>query len=167
MRLKEDAVELPSGHRMDYAWVERGPAVIIVPVTSEGQMVLVRQFRYPAGEECLEVPAGTARDAGDLTLEQVAGKELKEEVGGTWQSVEHLGSFFSNSSLSDEECHVFLAVGVDLGADPEREASEEMHRILLPVAEAVAHATTGAMHTGPAALAVLMAVPRLRELGWL
>src|SRR4051794_38193225 len=72
MRLKEDSVELPSNGRMDYAYIERGPAVIIVPVTRYGEIVLIRQFRYPVGDHCLEVPAGTARDTEGMSLEDVA-----------------------------------------------------------------------------------------------
>ena len=53
-----------------------------------------------------------ARDAGDRSLEEVAAKELCEEVGGTFRTLERIGCFYSNSSLSDEECHVFLAFGV-------------------------------------------------------
>jgi ADP-ribose pyrophosphatase len=162
MRLVEDTVLLPSQEQMQYAYAERGPAVIIVPITHDGEMVLVRQYRHPVRERCLEVPAGTARDAGDLSLEEVAAKELREEVGGTAETMEHIGAFYSNNAMSDEACHVFLATGVSLSQEPNREPSESLKTLLVPAIEGVALAASGKMKTGPAALAVLMCADRLR-----
>jgi 8-oxo-dGTP pyrophosphatase MutT (NUDIX family) len=167
MRLREDAVLLPNGQEMQYALVERGPAVIIVPITAAGEMVLIRQYRHPVRERCLEVPAGTARDAAGMSLEKVAEKELKEEVGGTWKAVRRIGSFFSNSSMTDEECHVFLATGVKLEEPPQREPGEDVKTLVVPLADAIGMVERGEMKTGPAALAVLLCVPQLRAMGLL
>lgn len=54
---------------------------MIVPITKAGEMVLLRQYRYAVDEWCLEVPAGGTHDSGDASLEEVARKELREEVG--------------------------------------------------------------------------------------
>jgi ADP-ribose pyrophosphatase len=167
IRVKRDTIALPGGDQIECAFVEKGPAVIVVPVTSDGRMVLVRQYRHPVAEYCLEVPAGTARDTQGLSLEEVAAKELREEVGATFERIEHLGSFYSNSSLCDEGCHVFLALGIRLDKAPEREPAEAIETLAVGVPEAVSLARRGGMKTGPAALAVLMAEPRLRELALL
>src|SRR5688572_28474178 len=83
MKVRDDRIELPDGNSTTYAYVEKGHAVIIVPVTDDGKMILVRQYRYPVDDHCLEVPAGTTQDTQDLSLEAVAAKELQEEIGGT------------------------------------------------------------------------------------
>jgi ADP-ribose pyrophosphatase len=165
MRLREDRLHLPEKGEMNYAFVERGPAVIVVPVTSDGRMVLIRQFRHPVQEQCLEVPAGTVRDTQGLSLQEVAAKELAEEVGVTFERIESAGSFYSNPSLSDEECHVFIAFGVKFVQPPAREPGEEIRTFLVPVYEAITMARSGKMKTGPAALAALMAEPILRKSG--
>ena len=163
MRLKEDHLQLPDGSEMDYAFIERGPAVIVVPVTPDGRIILIRQFRHPAREECLEVPAGTARDAQGMSLEEVAAKELKEEVGVRFARIESVGKFFSNPSLCDEECEAFIAFGAEMVQRPEQEQGEEIETILVPIAEAMAMARAGKVRTGPAALALFLAEPRLSE----
>jgi ADP-ribose pyrophosphatase len=167
LRLREDHFEVPGSGGKTYAYVERGPAVIIVPVTAKGEIILLRQYRYPVDEYCLEVPAGTARDAGDLSLEEVAAKELKEEIGATYSRMESVGSFFSNNALSDESCHVFVAFDVVLAQRPEPEATEEIEAFPVPAGEAIARVRRGEMKTGPAALAMLLCEPKLRERGFL
>jgi ADP-ribose pyrophosphatase len=163
--VREDRIRLPAGKEMAYAYVERGDAVIIVPITPDGQMILVRQFRYPVDDRCLEVPAGAARDTHGLSLAQVAAKELEEEVSAQCDTFERVAVFYSNPSLSDEKCHVFLAHGAVIAQRPHREPSESLETILMPVAEAFARVQRGEMKTGPTALAVLLAAPRLREVG--
>ena len=164
LRLKEDTLSLPKKGEMKYAWIERGPAVIIVPVTDDGKMILVRQFRYVVDDHCLEVPAGTSGDVEGLPMEELVAKELKEEIGASFRKIERIGDFYSNSSMSDEVCHVFLVTGVKLTAEPEREPAEEMETLVVPVEEALELARSGKMKTGPSALAVLLAEPRVRAL---
>lgn len=100
LTLREDQLRVPGKGATTFAYVEKGAAVIIVPVTDDGRMVLLRQFRYPVDEWCVEVPAGITRDAGDTPLEDVAAKELKEEIGATFKRLEEIGLFYSNSSMS-------------------------------------------------------------------
>src|SRR4051812_47324402 len=82
-RVREDQIELRGGDTIDYAYLKRAEAVTIVPVTTKGEIVLVKQYRYPVDEWCLEVPAGGTHDTGSKSLEEVARKELREEIGAT------------------------------------------------------------------------------------
>lgn len=160
-RLREDQVELEAGKKIKYAYLERDEAVIIVPVTADGQLVLLKQYRYPVDEWCLEVPAGGTHDSGNASLEEVVRKELREEVGATAKSLTHVGFFYSCNSMSDEKCHVFLAEGVELSKKQDTETSEEIKIQLVPIEKAVELARSGAMKTGPCALAVLLCEPLL------
>ena len=159
--LREDRVRLPSGGTSDYAYLERADAVIIVPVTSKGEVVLLEQYRYPVNAWCLEVPAGGTHDTGDAALEEVVRKELKEEIGGTAAKLTYVTFFYSANAFSNEKCHVFLAEGVELEKKPQREESEAIRMRLVPVARALALAREGKMKTGPCALAVLLCERRL------
>ena len=164
-RLREDEVELEGGKKIKYAYLERDEAVIVVPVTSSGEVILLKQYRYPVDEWCLEVPAGGTHDSGDASLEEVARKELREEVGATAKSLTHVGFFYSANSMTDEKCHVFLAEGVELSKEQKTETSEEIKLQLMPVEKAIELARSGAMKTGPCALAVLLCEPLLSKLG--
>lgn len=162
-RLRQDEVQLEGGKRIEYAYVERGDAVIVVPITREREMVMLTQYRYAVDEWCLEVPAGGMHDTGDAPPEEVARKELREEVGGTAEKLSYVGFFFSANAVTDEKCHVFLAEGVQLSKEPKTEASESIEMRLVPIAEALELARRGEMKTGPCALAVLMCEPLLRR----
>ena len=163
-RLREDEVELPGGKPMRYAYVERDEAVVIVPVTREGEIVMLKQYRYAVDEWCLEVPAGGMHDSGDASPEEVARKELREEVGATAEALTYVDFFFSANSVTDEKCHVFLAEGVELSQEPQTEASETIEMQLVPIAEALQLARTGKMKTAPCALAVLLCEAHLHRL---
>ncbi|CAN5551918.1 NUDIX hydrolase [soil metagenome] len=161
-RLREDTVEL-EGKTTKYAYLERDEAVIVVPVTREGQVVMLKQYRYPIDEWCLEVPAGGTHDTDDAALEEVARKELREEVGARAESLKYVDFFYSSNSMTDEKCHVFLAEGVEIDKEQKAEATESIQVQLTPVAKAVELARNGAMKTAPCALAVLMCEPLLGQ----
>jgi ADP-ribose pyrophosphatase len=162
-RLRDDEVELPGGKKTKYAYLERDEAVIIVPITEAGEMVLLKQYRYPVDEWCLEIPAGGTHDTCDAALEDVARKELREEVGATAKSLKYVDFFYSANSISDEKCHVFLAEGVELTKDQKTESTESIEILLVNVAEALAMVGNGRMKTGPCALAVLLCEPLLEK----
>ena len=160
-RLREDQIELKGGRKSDYAYLERDAAVIVVPVTTAGEIVLIKQYRYPVDEWCLEVPAGGTHDSGDAALEEVARKELREEVGGSAKSLTYVTSFYPANSLTDEKCHVYLAQGVELSKNPKTESTEDIQTQLLPAEKAMELARSGAIKTAPCALALLLCEPLL------
>lgn len=164
--LREDDIELPNGTRHSYAYLERTEAVVIVPVTAAGEVILLRQYRYPIDQWCLEVPAGGTHDSGGCSLEEVARKELREETGAKAGTLTYVDFFYSANSLTDEKCHVYLAEGVVLSEEPEREGSESIEMKLVPAAEAVRLARTGAIKTAPCALALLMCESLLIKNGY-
>jgi ADP-ribose pyrophosphatase len=160
--LRNDRVEV-KGDELDYAYVERAEAVVIVPVTPEGEIVLLKQYRYPVDEWCLEVPAGGTHDTAEATLEEVARKELREEIGATAEKLTYVTFFYTANAFSDEKCHVFLAEGVKFSSQPKREESESIKTQVLPAAEVIEIARRGEMKTGPCALAVLLCEPLVKE----
>ena len=125
-RVREDEVALPDGEQIKYAYVERDEAVVIVPVTGDGKIVMLKQYRYAVDEWCVEVPAGGMHDSGDASPEEVARKELREEVGATAEKLTYIDFFFSANAITDEKCHVFLAQGVELSKQPQTEVSETL-----------------------------------------
>ena len=79
LNLRVDNVRLPDGGKSMREVVEHAPAVGIVAEAGNGDLLLVRQFRYPAGESLLEIPAGIV-EPGESALE-TAMRELQEETG--------------------------------------------------------------------------------------
>ena len=166
--LRDEKVTVPDrGEPVSFAYVERATAVIIVPVTPAGEIVLIRQYRYPADAWCLETPAGSTGDTGDMPLEEVVRKELKEEIGATAERVERVGQFFATPSYSTEVCVVFVAWNARLEVRPEPEPTEKIKVELVSAAEALRLAETGGIHTASTALGLIYARRALQAAGWL
>ena len=157
--LRQDRVRIHTGDEITYTFQEHPGAVFIVPVTVEGEVVLLRQYRYPVGEWLWEVPAGAVD--GDEELEAAARRELAEEIGGTAAEMRYVGHFFAAGSISNLRNDVFLATGVRLGQSV-REPTELIEVKVVPLAEALAMARRGEIKDGESALALLWCEPLLR-----
>lgn len=162
-RVRDDEVQLPDGRKMQYAYAERDEAVVVVPVTRAGELVMLKQYRYAVDEWCLEVPAGGMHDTGHASPEEVARKELQEEIGATAGKLTYVDFFFSANAVTNEKCHVFLAEDVEFTTEPKTEASETLEMQLVPIEEALELARSGQMKTAPCALAVLLCEPLLHR----
>ena len=105
--LRVDDVELPNGARSKREVVEHADSVAIVPVLDDGRIVLVRQFRLPAGGVLLEIPAGVV-DRGEEPAES-AQRELAEEIGYESGRLEPLFSMYLAPGYCSELIHLFVA----------------------------------------------------------
>lgn len=107
LKLRHDQVMLPNGKEASREVVEHPGAVAVVPVTDDGKVLLVRQYRYPVDNVMLEIPAGKL-DAGE-TPENCALRELEEETGYAAGTLKKLSSFYTTPGFSNEILHLYLA----------------------------------------------------------
>jgi ADP-ribose pyrophosphatase len=141
-RFVRETLVMPDGYECDWYYVDTPPSVMVVPVTEDAQLVLVRQYRHNLKSYQLEFPAGTMHQTEDP--QDAARRELEEETGFTpaaGTSLRPLGSFYSLPSETNKYTHVFLASPV-VQAGPARLDTEiekyfDMSVVLLPVAEAL------------------------------
>lgn len=105
--LRTDNVAAPSGRAHQIEVVEHGGAVAIVPIDPMDKVWLVRQYRHPAGEYLLEVPAGTLKPDEDPV--DCARRESREEIGMAPGELVPLGAGFMAPGYSTEFIHFFLA----------------------------------------------------------
>lgn len=110
IRVREDVVTRPDGGEGVYGVVEvRSPAVFVVPVTDDDEVVLVEVERYTTGAVSLEVPAGGSDGEDPLVA---AARELREETGLAADDWTHLGPVFSLNGVAHAPGHVLLARGL-------------------------------------------------------
>ena len=117
--------EGPDGDRFERDVVHHPGAVVVVPLTGEGKVMMVRQFRAAIGDDLLEVPAGK-RDVDGEAAEATAARELAEEVGRRAGRLELLARFYNSPGFTDEFTYLYLAR--DLEEVPlDRQGHEEQH----------------------------------------
>jgi ADP-ribose pyrophosphatase len=102
-----DRKRFPNGETHDVAIVRHPPAVVIIPLESDGRVVLIKQFRAAVDRELWEVPAGSV-DEGE-SAEAAAKRECEEEIGRAPQRVERLGAWYPTPGYCDEEMIFFRA----------------------------------------------------------
>lgn len=151
--LRQDKLEDEAGNAITYTVVDKPDAVWIVPVTTDGKLVLINQYRHPIAAWCLEVPSGNIEP--DVEPAEMAARELKEEAGGIAQRLELVTFFYTMKGIGNEIALIFLALGVELG-EPEREITEHILLEQVPVKDALQMARTGLIKDGPSALAILL-----------
>jgi ADP-ribose pyrophosphatase len=105
-----DEVEEPGGVRATREVTRHRGSVGILAVTATGEVVLVRQYRYPVDDLVWEIPAGRL-DAGEAP-ERAARRELEEETGLSPQNLEPLLTYFTSPGFCDEIMHLFRATNL-------------------------------------------------------
>ncbi|WP_414542374.1 NUDIX hydrolase [Nostoc sp. CCY0012] len=123
-------LRLPNKAEGDWECIRHPGGALAVPVTAEGKLVLVRQYRFAIQGRILEFPAGTVEPSED-PLETVQ-REIQEETGYSAQKWDKLGEFFLAPGYSDEIIYAFLARDLEkLENPPEKEADEDIETVLL------------------------------------
>lgn len=108
LNLRRDKVELESGRISYREVVEHSGGVCVLPITEDGKVLLVSQYRYPYREEVLEVPAGKMDHKGETPLE-CGMRELEEETGHTAEEYIDLGRLYPSPGYTDEIIYLFAA----------------------------------------------------------
>lgn len=117
--LYNDEIELPDGRPAFREYVKHPGGICVVPVTDDNEVLLVRQYRYPYGEEVVEIPAGK-RDSREEDTLSGGKRELKEELGVTADRFVFLGEFYPTPGYTDEVIYMYAAFGLHFGeTDPD------------------------------------------------
>jgi ADP-ribose pyrophosphatase len=102
-----ETITLPKGHELKAEVIRHPGSVVIVPVTDENRIILVRQYRAPLGRWAWELPAGSLKPGEDP--EKAARRECHEEIGLIPGQLDRLGAFYPTPGYCDEEMNFFRA----------------------------------------------------------
>jgi len=105
--LRVETIPLPKGGELQAEIIRHPGSVVIIPVTAQDEIILVRQYRPAIGRWAWELPAGSLKPGEDL--ERAARRECQEETGQIALRLERLGSYFPTPGYCDEEMTFFKA----------------------------------------------------------
>jgi ADP-ribose pyrophosphatase YjhB (NUDIX family) len=114
-----------------YHVIEYSDWVNVVAVTSDLEILLVREYRHGAGFIATGLPSGTF-NPGDDALSCVK-RELREETGAVAPTWYPISVVFANPAVMTNRVHYFLAIGAELGGETSFDESEEIETFLMPV----------------------------------
>jgi len=109
--IRVDEVILPDGKKGIREVLEHKGAVVILPVTKEGEFVLVKQYRHPINDVLIELPAGKLEEGEEIT--EAAYRELSEETGYIAENMIPYGEIIPAAGYSAEKLYVFLSTDLE------------------------------------------------------
>ncbi|QLC33077.1 NUDIX hydrolase [Halarchaeum sp. CBA1220] len=149
----EDVV-LPDGTESDFDYLDEAPSVVVLPLTPQGDVVVIEEWRQAVKRVNRGLPAGGVEDA-DADLADAAHRELTEETGYEAERVKKLASFEPTNGVANAHHHYFVAYGCTPSGEQELDFNESIR-----VEETTRDALRGALRRddlrdGRAALALL------------
>ncbi len=161
LKVYRDRVKLPDGKTSIREWIDHPGASAVVPLFDTGEVLLLRQFRYPSRRVFIEVPAGKLDVPGEDPL-TVARRELEEETGWKASAFTPLGSFSPCIGYSNEVIHLYLAEGLERGTQ-ETDFEEFVEPFRIPFEKAIEMVLRAEIDDMKSALALLLAREHLRH----
>jgi ADP-ribose pyrophosphatase len=163
-KVRKEKCLTPGGKIVDPYYVyDFSTWVGAVPVTEEGKIVMVRQYRHALGETIIEIPGGCVDDTDKDTGAAIA-RELLEETGYTFSSYEYLGRISPNPSTNSNLLHMYLAKGGKRVAEQKLDENEEIEIVLLSVDELKQLLRENKIVQGMHVSCILYALERMKEL---
>jgi 8-oxo-dGTP pyrophosphatase MutT (NUDIX family) len=142
-RIRTDSSRSPrTGNVHHFFVLEASDWVNVIPLTPEGNVVMIYQYRHGTEEVTLEVPAGMV-DAADGDPVVSAARELREETGYEAEAVIHLGTVAPNPAFLDNHCHHYLAVNVRRVTGVHLDETEDIVFVEVPLADIPALISAG------------------------
>ncbi len=131
-RLRHDLYRFePSGQERDFVVIDSASWVNIVPVTTEGKVVLIRQYRHGIRDVTLEIPGGLMDD--DETPEAAAARELREETGYEAERIRPLARVLPNPAVQNNFLYLFAAEGCHRAGELKLDAFEWIDVLEWPI----------------------------------
>lgn len=159
IRVCHDSVVLENGKTSMREVVYHNGGVCILPLTDKGEVILVRQFRYPYKEEIWELPAGKLNALEDPF--ECAVRELKEEVGATAKSYTFLGTLYPSPGYCGEIITMYLARELEI-SEQCLDEDEFLDTVYLPFDEAIKMVMDGKIPDSKTQTALLKAYMLLK-----
>jgi ADP-ribose pyrophosphatase len=161
-KLRRDEVELPNGMVLDDYYVSVRPDVVLTfPVTKDGEVIFVRQYKHAAADVFIELPGGVI-DEHETNPEEAARREMLEETGYTSDTMELLSEVIDNPTKDTNKIYFYLARNAHKVAEQDLDESENIEVLKILISEIEGKVLTGEIRVSGSVALCLLA---LRKLG--
>ncbi len=153
LHVVKDTVELPNGKAATREMCLHVGAVCVIPLLSDGRVIMERQYRYPHGRVFFEIPAGKLNYKEENPLE-AAKRELREETGAIAKTYTSLGAMVPSPAILSERIHMYLAEDLSFG-ETELDEDEFLDVEYVPLETLYEMVTRGEIEDAKTQIAVL------------
>ena len=153
VHLYKDRIKLQNGHESIREVLRDCKAVCVLPLDADGNVTMVRQYRYAHSKVLLEIPAGKL-DAGESFLDG-AKRELFEETGIVAKDYKFLGEIYTTPAFVDEVIYMYLATGLEYSSEQHLDEDEFLNVEKIPLKELVRMTMCGEIRDAKTQVAVL------------
>lgn len=161
VHLYKDISTLPNGEQAMREYIRHIGAICVLPLTKEGEVICVKQYRYPFADVLLELPAGK-RDTFDEDPNETVVRELREETGAVSGKLTYLGVCYPSPAILDERMYMFLAEDLTFG-ETDRDEDEFIDVVRIPFAKLKEMVLAGEIPDAKSQLTVLRAAAVLEK----
>ncbi len=160
LRVARGRFRAPDGTEFERDVVHHPGWVAVVPLTDDGHVVCVRQYRAAVGQWLLEIPAGIC-DVDGEEPEVTARRELAEEAGVAAEHVELVATIHNSPGFADEKGWLFLATGLsEVPVDRQGVEEDHMEVVRVPVSDAARLVAEGGVTDAKTVVGLLLAAAR-------
>ena len=129
MELYEDEVMLPNNKKSKRIYIKHDGAAAVLPITKEGKLLLIKQFRYPINSISIEIPAGKKDHKNESGLDCI-NRELEEETGFKSDRIVKFTDLHSCVGYSNELIEMYIAYDVYKVDHPKKGDDDEFIELL-------------------------------------
>jgi len=159
-KVRREAVQLPDGRVLDDYFVSVRPEVALVfPLTAEGEVIMVRQYKHGAREILLELPGGVC-DENELP-EAAARRELLEETGYEAGRLTHLATLHDDPTKNTNRFHLFLAEEVRPAREQSLDVTENIRVERVPLRDLKSKVLNGEIRVANSVAIIFLALEKL------
>lgn len=162
-RVRQDKIVLPTNQEKDWLYWDSPDSAMVLGITNDKKLVMIKQYRYLVGREVMEFPSGSLYQ--DEKPEAGARREFEEETGYQCGDLVYLGAYYETYGQLNRRIHIFYSIVTQKSSqklDSGKYGYEDIKVVLVDIKKAEEMAMNNAIDAMGSTLAVLLLLKKLK-----